>query len=175
MSADQVVIGFLSVALVGLVALALVLVRENQKLEAAARCKALRQEARWQATLDAVIEDWGDECDGLITQIGDLKEQIAAQAYVIGALKTQVRDSQQAGMQMQIEREQLFQIADIFLYGMDETWEQTGVCQAALTDWHGFVARWHQEHPLSGAKERLAAYANAGKVVEGLPDSNIPY
>jgi hypothetical protein len=133
-----------------------------------------RREASWVELEDALLADWDDECDGLITEIGELHEKINAQGYVIGALKTQVADAQQAGMQLQIERGQLFEIARVFSEGMDEAWEQTDICKAALEDWKVFVARWHQQHPLTGARAALAAYVGAGKVTEGL-DSNIPY
>jgi hypothetical protein len=179
MNKNKAILAGLGGAAFGLVSLALAQLRENRALAAEARsetrwadhyhrenvalrAKVERLDDRWQATLEAVIADWGDECDDLITEIGELKERINAQAYVIGALKTQVRDSQQAGMVLQQERFQLCQIANAFSHGMTEEWEATAVCQAALKDWQGFVDR-----------ERLAAYANAGKVVEGL-DSNIP-
>jgi hypothetical protein len=135
--------------------------REALQKRIAARFEQDRNEAR---------NAWGLAVHQYCEEIGDLQEQIQARDYVIGALKTQVRDSQQAGMALQQERFQLFQIANAFAHGMTEEWEKTGVCQAALKDWQGFVAR---EQELNTARERLAAYANAGRVVEGM-DSNIP-
>jgi chromosome segregation ATPase len=191
MSKHLVGIGLLSV--VGLAAVALLRERRSLAAEArsetrwadhyhrenlALRAKVGRQEARWQATLDAVIEDWGDECDGLITQIGDLKEQIAAQAYVIGALKTQAKDAQQAGVTLQTVVAALYEqneglLAKVKAHGKPQeppyqeyqrlTAENEKLRQ--LLDW----ALRPEAHAAL-----MAAYANAGKATEGL-DSNIPY
>jgi hypothetical protein len=128
--------------------------RENVAL----RAQIERQEARWQSTLDAVIEDWGEECDGLITEIGDLKEQIAAQAYVIGALKVQVRDSQQAGMTLQIAAQEP-------PYQEYERLTSENAKLRKLLDW----ALRPEAHAAL-----MAEYARAGKVTEGC-ESNIPY
>jgi chromosome segregation ATPase len=112
-----------------------------------------RREARWQELEDALLADWGDECDGLITEIGELKEQIHARDYVIGALKTQVRDSQQAGMTLQTVVAALYE-------------QNEGLLAKVKT--HGKP----QQEPYPD-NQRLAAYVGAGRAVEG--DGEIPY
>jgi regulator of replication initiation timing len=262
MSADQVVITLLAVALLVLLVVALVLVRDNQMLEADAKsearwadlysrenralCKKVEQaekaqihkDLRWQELEDALLADWDDECDGLITEIGELHEKINAQDYVIGALKTQVADAQQAGMVLQIEREQLKAELQTYIWEVEarkangdswrdaldkimasagvEWWEgeppadeviayieklKTQVRQKLYPEYERLtsenerlrtapcgdeklmtMAEWASLSAESRARinaygqehERLAAYANAGKVTEGC-DSNIPY
>jgi hypothetical protein len=62
----------------------------------------VKQNREWGEYCSNQIESYGARCIGLGRKVDDLNEQLAAQAYVIGALKTQVRDSQQAGMTLQI-------------------------------------------------------------------------
>jgi chromosome segregation ATPase len=136
------------------------------------------ENGRWQKMVEATIRDWGDECDGLVAQIGDLKEQLAAQQYVIGALKTQAKDAQQAGVTLQTVVAALYEqneglLAKVKAHGKPQeppyqeyqrlTAENEKLRQ--LLDW----ALRPEAHAAL-----MAAYANAGKATEGL-DSNIPY
>jgi regulator of replication initiation timing len=136
------------------------------------------ENGRWQKMVEATIRDWGDECDGLITQIGDLKEQIAAQAYVIGALKTQVRDSQQAGMTLQIAVASLYEQNDGLLAKVKAHGKQQ---QAPYPEYERLTAENEKLRKLLTWALRpeahaalMAEYAKAGKVTEGC-ESNIPY
>jgi regulator of replication initiation timing len=167
---------------------------------------------------DALIAKYFAERAAHESRIYDLQEQINAQAYVIGALKTQVEDAQQAGMQMQIEREQLKAELQTYIWEVEarkangDSWRDAldKIMAAAGVEW------WEGEPPadeviakidelkdqvrqklypeyerLTAENEKLrklldwalhpeahaalmAAYANAGKAVEGM-DSNIPY
>jgi hypothetical protein len=120
------------------------------------RCVKTNRE--WGEYCSNLIEHYGARCVGLGRKVDDLNEQINAQAYVIGALKTQVEDSQQAGMTLQIAAQEPPYQEYQRLTAENEklrkllTWALHPEAHAAL----------------------MAAYANAGKVTEGC-ESNIPY
>jgi regulator of replication initiation timing len=132
----------------------------------------------WGEYCSSLIESYGNRCIGLGRKVDDLNEQLAAQAYVIGALKTQVRDSQQAGMTLQIAVAALYEQNEGLLARVKAHGKQQ---QEPYPEYQRLTAEneklrklltWAL-HPEAHAA-LMAAYANAGKAVEGM-DSNIPY
>jgi hypothetical protein len=96
-------------------------------------------------------------------EIGELHEKINARDYVIGALKAQVRQKlypEYERLTSENERLRTAPCGDEKLMSMAE-WAALSAESRARINAYG------QEH------ERLAAYANAGKVTEG--DGEIPY
>jgi regulator of replication initiation timing len=118
----------------------------------------VKNNREWGEYCSNLIEHYGARCVGLGRKVDDLNEQLNAQAYVIGALKTQVRDSQQAGMTLQIAAQEPPYQEYQRLTAENEKLRR-------LLDW----ALRPEAHAAL-----MAEYAKAGKVTEGC-ESNIPY
>jgi hypothetical protein len=132
----------------------------------------------WGEYCSNLIESYGSRCVGLGRTVDDLREEVKARDYVIGALKVQVRDSQQAGVTLQTVVAALYEqneglLAKVKAHGKpQEPPYQEYERLTAENEKLRKLLTWAL-HPEAHAA-LMAAYANAGKAVEGM-DSNIPY